>query len=471
MKLTGLALMAFVATAFLHAVCLAGPQRNVLLLIADDLGMDHLGCYGHPNLKTPRIDALAAQGTRFTHAFATTASCSPSRSVIFTGLHNHANGQYGLAHAAHNFHQRPNIQTVFQLLKAHGFHTGLIGKKHVLPESSYPIDFEPPVNAKDAASMGRQATRFLADTAGKPFFLVAGFTDPHRPFRAPAGAATGRQARKKGAQAPGPLRATYDPAAIAIPDYLPDIPEVRRDVADYYACVSRLDDCVGAVLDALRQSGRESETLVVFLSDNGMPVPGAKTTTYEPGIRLPFIVRVPQAANRGVANRAMISYVDVLPTILEWTAVASPSGYKLHGRSIVSIVGEVDPPGWDQVYCSHTFHEVTMYYPMRVVRDRKFKLIWNLAAPLEFPFASDLFGSPTWQATLANKLARYGKRPIDRYLHRPEFELYNLESDPGELHNLATDPEHAATLADLKVRLFRFQDATDDPWKVKQVRQ
>src|SRR5688572_8382533 len=128
-------------------------DRNVVLMIADDLGRE-LGCYGDSVAKTPNIDRLAAQGTRFTHAFCTTASCSPSRSVMFTGLHNHANGQLGLAHAEHNFHQRPKTPNVFQFMKAGGLRTAIIGKKHVLPEDAYRVDFEPRVNPRDPTAMG-----------------------------------------------------------------------------------------------------------------------------------------------------------------------------------------------------------------------------------------------------------------------------------------------------------------------------
>lgn len=137
-------------------LALARPARNVLLLIADDQGGDDLGCVGNKVVKTPNIDQLAAQGVRFPYAFATTASCSASRSVIYTGRQNHDNGQYGHAHAEGNFHQRPHIQTVFMLLKANGYKTGLIGKKHVLPDEKYPLDFEPKVGARDVIAMEKR---------------------------------------------------------------------------------------------------------------------------------------------------------------------------------------------------------------------------------------------------------------------------------------------------------------------------
>ena len=125
------------------------------------------------------------------------------------------------------------------------------------------------------------------------------------------------------------------------------------------------------------------------------------------------------------------------------------------------------PEGWDEVYCSHTFHEVTMYYPMRSVRTRKHKLIWNIAHGLGFPFASDLWKSKTWQGVLERKLEQYGKRSVDAYHHRPAFELYDLETDAHEVVNLASVPEHAALLTELQDKLKTFQENTKDPWVLK----
>ena len=123
-------------TALMFATHLSAAEpgrRNVVLLIADDLGLQ-VGCYGDPKAKTPNIDALAKSGTRFSHAFATVSSCSPSRASLYTGLYTHTSGQYGLAHAAHNFHTRDNVRSLPRLLRDAGYRTGIIGKVHVLPQ-------------------------------------------------------------------------------------------------------------------------------------------------------------------------------------------------------------------------------------------------------------------------------------------------------------------------------------------------
>ena len=160
----------------------------------------------------------------------------------------------------------------------------------------------------------------------------------------------------------------------------------------------------------------------------------------------------------------MISFVDLAPTILDFAGAAS-SGPELHGRSFLGVLEQVSPPGFDEVYASHTFHEITMYYPMRVVRTRQYKLIWNLAHQLTYPTAADLFQSATWQEALSRgPSSLYGKRTVATYLARPEFELYDLVQDPDETVNLALDGSHADTLKELKAKLRDFQKRTGDPW-------
>jgi N-sulfoglucosamine sulfohydrolase len=203
----------------------------------------------------------------------------------------------------------------------------------------------------------------------------------------------------------------------------------------------------------------------MVLSDNGMAFPGAKTTLYEPGVRLPLIVKPPGQPDPGVVNEAMISWVDLAPTVLDFAGVRDLP--PMHGRSFRSILHESRPRGWDQVFASHTFHEVTMYYPMRVLRERRFKLIHNLASPLEYPFASDLWSSAVWQESLAQPDGFFGKRRRRDFLHRDEWELYDLESDPHEVSNLAHQPESSGVLKAMQQKLRDFQTSTRDPWAVK----
>lgn len=433
-------------------------RRNVLVLIADDLGQAELGCYGHPTIRTPNIDGLAASGVRFTNAFATTASCSASRSVLYTGLHNHANGQYGHAHGENNFRLLPAVETVFSLVARNGYRTGLVGKRHVGPDEKFVLDFQPRVNARDPNAIGAKVREFLAAPDERPFLLVVGFVDPHRAQTGYGNPPASADERLAG----------FAAGKIPVPPFLPDLPETRRELDDYCRAIERLDQGVGRVLAALadhqtRAAGGD-DTLVVFLSDNGMPFPGAKTNLYEPGIRLPLIARRAETRNRECP--ALVSFTDITPTILDWTRSAPPN-YALHGKSILPLVEGTTESIRKEVYLSHTFHEITMYYPMRGIRTERYKLIWNIAHPLPFPPASDLFASPTWQAVLSTGQKRYGARAVERYLQRDEYELYDLEHDDNETKNLAQDPPHAELRADLARRLREFQVETNDPWLVR----
>jgi N-sulfoglucosamine sulfohydrolase len=434
------------------------PRRSILVLVGDDHGR-HAGCYGDPTVKTPHLDKLAADGVRFSHAFAAVSSCSPSRSVILSGLYNHANGQYGLAHAEHDQHTHAWVRGLPLLLGQAGYRTGIIGKYHLQPRAVYPFEseaFDGLGGNRDVAAMADRARAFLRADDPRPFFLYVGFADPHR---AAVGFGNDRSYRDV-------AKHSYSPEDVRVPPFLPDRPEVRRDLADYYESVGRLDRGVGLMLEALEESGRAGETLVIYLSDNGMPFPGAKTNLYDAGIRLPLLVRHPSPSRRGLVNDAMVSWVDVTPTLLDWAGLKPP--YPLPGRSFLPILEQEHPSGWDEVFASHTFHEVTMYYPMRAVRTRRHKLIWNLAPELTYPHASDLWGSPTWQSILRSDSddPRMGGRRVRDFLHRPAFELYDLQADPDELSNLASDPSQGGVLADLKARLLAMMESTKDPWLI-----
>jgi N-sulfoglucosamine sulfohydrolase len=439
----------------LSSVAIA-DNRNVLLIIADDQGLD-LGAYGNQVLRTPNLDQLAARGTLFTNAFATVSSCSPSRSVIYTGLFSHSNGMYGLAHDVHNQHLLPSVRTLPQLLKAAGYRTALVGKKHILPESSLPFDEElapeRPGN-RDVAFMASEARKFLASSADRPFLMIVGYSDPHR----------AEQNFGNTRAWPGIARQTYDPAKVIVPAHLPDRPAVRRDLADYYESISRLDSGVGLLLDIVRETGHSDDTLVIYLSDNGRPFPGAKTTLYDDGIHLPLIISSPSQTRRDVRNSAMVSWVDILPTILDWAGIAPPNAQPLAGRSLLTILDQPDPRGWNRVFASHGFHEIQQYYPMRALRTREYKYIVNLAAALEFPVAGDIASSPTWQAIATRPTVGLGARTMQAFLHRPPEELYDLRKDPAEVQNLASDPAHRAVLERMRAEMMKFRADTHDPW-------
>lgn len=449
--LKGMAGAAVSATASTAARA-RGRQRNVLLLISDDQGLD-LGCYGTP-VATPRLDGLARDGTRFSHAFAAVSSCSPSRAVIHTGLYGHQNGMYGLQHDVHHQSLLDGIETLPSLLSRAGYATALVGKKHIGPDSAFPFEAElvpERSGIRDVREMAVAAASFIRSTNDRPFFVTVAYSDPHR-------AATDYGNDRPW---PGVKPVTYDPAKVHIPSHLPDLPDVRRDLAEYYESLSRLDTGVGMLLDLLAESGRADDTLVVFLSDNGRPFPGAKTNLYAPGLHLPLIVRAPGSA--GAVNDAMVSWTDIAPTILDWAGVAPP-GYPLSGTSLIPILGKTDDPARDAVFASHEFHEINQYYPMRAVRTRTHSYIQNLAHPLDYPIAGDVAGSPSWKALSADRAIRLGKRTQAAYLKRPAEELYDLTRDPDEVVNVVDDRAYRKVLNDLRARMLKMRTATRDPW-------
>ncbi|QNN21875.1 sulfatase [Planctomycetales bacterium ZRK34] len=468
-------------------------KKNVVLIVTDDQGVDSLGCYGNPVIKTPNMDALAADGTRFQWAFATTASCSASRSVILTGLHNHANGQYGHTHHYHKFSTYDNIVSLPVYLAAAGYRTARIGKYHVAPEEVYHFDVALKGNSRHPVQMADNSKDFINEASDKPFFLYFCTSDPHRGNGVVKDHPLKPDSFGNNGNYPGIKTVEYDEKDVIVPGFLPDTPECRAELAQYYQSVSRIDQGLGRLIGYLKEAGVYDDTLIIYISDHGIAMPGAKTTVYDGGLRAPCLVRNPYLDKRGVVSEAMVSWVDLTPTILDFAGALDEDGSvkseimkqidkprvtnqntrdtkpgRFHGRSFLSILDKTQAMGWDHINASHTFHEIQMYYPMRVVRDQKFKLIWNIAHELPYPFASDLWRAATWQAQYAKGMdAPYGKTTVGRYIHRPEFELFDIQKDPYEGNNLSGDADYTSVLENMKAQLKAFQKRTDDPWTMK----
>ena len=468
-------------TVLLGTLATSSAQKpNILLIVSDDHGTAALGCYGNPVIETPALDALAADGTLFTDANCTTASCSPSRSVILTGLHNHRNGQYGLQHTFHHYQSFDDIVSLPVALGKNGYRTARIGKFHVAPESVFDFDIvlsagaanDPKTIGRSPWEMAEQSRPVIEEQSGKPFFLFYATDDPHRSNAfLPNGLPTfdtypePNRFGNRDEGYPGIEPATYDPNNVIVPPFLPDTPACRAEIAEYYQSVTRIDQGVSRLVEILKQADKYDNTLIIYLSDNGVAFAGAKTTLYEPGMRLPLIVREPSQKQGGRVQNAMISWVDIAPTIYDFAGI-DVSVFELHGRSFrQGISGSLN--GWDRVYASHTSHEVTMYYPMRVIKTQRYKLIFNIAHGLEFPLAKDLLESPTWVSMREQELDLYGKRTPDSLLHRPRIELFDLEADPHETKNLADDPKKRSTRKRLEQQLRKFQLDTGDPWAIK----
>lgn len=480
-------------------------ERNIIFFITDDESPT-LGCYGDSVAVTPNIDRLADDGVVFLNAFATTASCSASRSVIMSGLHNHKNGQYGHQHSFHKFASFHNVVSLAlpRVLANAGYRTAQIGKYHVAPEEVYRFETYLRENARSTVQLAEKCREFIANkTDSRPFFLYFGTNDPHR------GGGPDRTSKlelkpnlfgnrpNRGAY-PGIKEVFYDPKRVPIPPFLSDTPETREELAQYYQSCSRIDQGLGRLIEILKKNDLYDKTLIVFTSDHGMAFSGGKTTVYEAGLRVPFVVRNPYEKNRGITSEALISHVDITPSLLDFAGGLDSTtngpekwvdpdqywrkrgealvenrngGYEFrsyHGKSWVPILGKPNADHWETIFASHTFHEIQMYYPMRVVRDKRFKLIWNIAAALPYPFASDLWAASSWQGQFRKGMsAPYGKKTVGQYIHRPPFELYDIYRDSDEAENLASKPEFQDVLKEYQNKLKSFQKRMEDPWIMK----
>ena len=489
--------------ALLFALPAFAAEKNIIFFITDDESPT-LGCYGDTVAVTPHIDALAKDGTLFRNAFATTASCSASRSVVMSGMHNHKNGQFGHQHAFHGFSSFHDVASLAlpRVLANEGYRTGHIGKYHVAPEQVYHFETFLKGPGRNAVEMANNAKDFITAKGDKPLFLYFATTDPRRgggkdktSTRELKPDLFGNLPRKGGHK--GVEEVFFDPAKVPIPPFLPDTPETREELAQYYQSCSRIDQGLGRLVAILKEAGIYDKTLIVFTADHGMAFSGGKTTVYEGGLRVPFVVRNPYEAKRGIESQAMISHIDITPSLLDfvggldeenspkkwvnpkdfWKGKAHAArenrsgGHTFrnyHGKSWVPILGKPDGEHWQTIFASHTFHEIQMYYPMRVVRDKKYKLIWNIAHGLSYPFASDLWAASSWQAQYRKSMsAPYGTKTVGQYIQRPKFELYDIANDPNESKNLAGDPESAELLTEYQDKLKAFQKRMDDPWIMK----
>ncbi len=330
---------------------------NVLLVHWHDLGR-YLGAYGHDDVASPRLDQLAAEGILFTRAHATAPLCSPSRGSLFTGRYPQSNGLVGLAH--HGWEYRAGVRTLPALLSRSGWHTALFGMQH---ETSFPARLgfdEYDVSNSYCEYVVERAVEWLRAAPEAPFLLTAGFFETHRPYP----------------------RERYQPAnadAVDLPDYLPDLPEVRADLADFYGSITVADAAVGQLLDTLAETGLDASTWVVFLTDHGPALPRAKSTLYDAGTGIAMIVRPP--TRFGAPGRVyddLFSGVDLVPTLLGMLGLPIPDdveGLSHAGNLLDGITGT--PPVRTEVYTTKTYHD--SFDPIRAIRTKEFSYIENYA--------------------------------------------------------------------------------------------
>lgn len=435
------------------------PRPNFLLITVDDMNCDSVGAFGC-ELKgtTPHIDRLAAQGMRFEYAHVQVASCMPSRNVMWSGRYPRSNRVIG-------FHpvKATDYPVLSDLMKANGYFTAIRGKvQHSTPYAPYDWDMvldaaDQDVDKKDQASY-YSSTRLgieAAKQAGKPFCVMVNISDPHEPFYA-------MTRRGEPRDDPHTPSRTFTPEEVPVPGFLFDHPDVRKELAHYYSSVRRADDCLGAVIKALDESGERENTLVLFLSDHGMPLPFGKTTIYHHGTRTPLIVCQPGITESGsVDRRHMVSAVDLLPTILDAAGIAHPPGFD--GRSFHPLLRGKEQDGRDMIFKEYNEFVNGDRQPMRGVQTRKYCYMFNPWSDGKEIFWSASSGTLTFRKM--SELARSDEliaARLDLFRHRVVEELYDVENDPDSLHNLINDPAHKDTADRLRKSLEEWMVKTDD---------
>ncbi len=440
------------------------PDRpNILLITADDMNWDAVGAYGCPVAgTTPNIDRLAAEGVRFAYAHVTIAVCQPSRSVIMTGRYPHRSGGEGFFHL-----RRPGIPVLPTLLREAGYRVGILGKvTHSTPYADFEWDMTydmPDLGMGRNPSIYREHTEVFvrqAVTSHKPFFLMVNSHDPHRPFYGNDKAEWYQEGERPAAMPPS---RTFGPEDVTTPGFLVDLPEIRLEIAEYYNSVRRCDDTVGAVLDVLRQNGVEDDTVVVFLSDNGMAFPFAKTNCYLHSTRTPWIVRWPGVATPGsVDTEHFVSGIDLMPTLLDAAGVDPPSG--MDGFSALPLLRGEKQNGRDLVFTQ--FHQTAgrRNYPMRCVQSKRYGYIFNPWSDGRRVFRNESQSGRTMAAMrAAAEDSECIAARVRLFLYRVPEELYDFQDDPDALHNLIDEPHCASELQSLRSELSRWMEATSDP--------
>ena len=445
--LSGLTLLLALAAS----VPAAQKRPNIIFAIADDWSFPHASIYGDRTVRTPNVDRMAREGARFVHAFVAAPSCTPSRAAILTGQAVHRLQEGGNLHGF-----LPKAYAVYpDLLEAGGYTVGYSGK------GWGPGRFEPGGRTRNPA--GTQFKNFddfiERRPGGSPFCFWFGSTDPHRPYEPGSGAKGGLDAK-----------------SVAVPGFLPDTPEVRDDILDYYFEVQRFDRDLGRVIDTLERTGELENTIVIVTGDNGMPFPRAKATVYDGGARVPLVIRWPGVARAGAAIDAFVSLTDIAPTVLE--AAGLKPNDSMTGRTLVPLLRGESQSGRDRVFIERERHanvrRSDLSYPVRAIRTKDYMYIrnfrpdrWPAGDPEKYfsvgPFG-DIDGGPSKSLLLDRRtdsaIARFFQLATAQ---RGAEELYDLRNDPHQLENVVGLAAHREAQQRLRGELDRWLRETGDP--------
>jgi N-sulfoglucosamine sulfohydrolase len=405
---------------------MSATPPNILYLHSHDTGR-FVQPYGHP-VPTPNIQRLADQGVLFRKAFCAAPTCSASRACLLTGQYGHNNGMLGLAHrgwSLNDYHEH----LVHPLHEA-GYYSVLIGEQHIAKRPDV-IGFDRVVKIPTTRvdTVAPAAIEILNEPPPEPFFLSVGFFETHRDFLNPPS-----------------LR---DSLYSIPPPNLPDTPETRRDMAAYKASARSLDQGVGSVLEALDANGLADNTLIVFTTDHGLAFPGSKATLFDRGLGVMLILRGPGGFGGGKVLDALVSHIDVYPTLCELAGIERP-GF-LQGTSLLPLVNGERTSIRDEIFAEMTWHAA--YEPQRAIRTDRWKYIRRFGGRTT-PVLANCDDSPSKSLLLE---LGWAERTV-------AFEqLYDLAFDPNEAANLAGDESYEEIRSGLADRLHTWMVETDDP--------
>lgn len=429
---------------------LATRPPNVLLLMADDMTYRDLGCYGNPDVETPHLDELAAQGLRFRNCFNSSAMCAPTRMSLYTGIHPVRNGAWPNHSQVYD-----EVRSLPQHLEAAGYTTALLGKRHEAPQQNFPFQFLGGRHHDKGDGIALpidKAKEFIEAQQDKPWCLVVANNQPHSPWN--RGDAS-----------------EYSAEDIEVPPYMIDTPETRDALSKYYAEVTFMDKQVGECLKILEDSGQASSTLVIFLSEQGSQIPFSKWTCYETGLRSAAILRWPGVISEGTACDAMIQYVDFVPTLMDiiWSSAGTefdPQD-RFDGKSFKHLLADPEAPHHAVVFGLHTTVGVAgsqQPYGIRTVRNSQHRLIWNLHSENKFDIGGwrNLAPLKSWQAAAESEQNPFATAIVKRMSTRPEFELYDVESDPFCQQNIADEPAMLEVRSQLLLQLQNWMKQQGD---------
>ncbi len=443
-------LLTLALCAFSHLLLAATPRPNIIVCIADDVSWNDIGCYGNTAARTPRIDALAAGGMRFTEAYLTASSCSPSRSSIITGRYPHNLGPGAELHqpvAAH-------IPWLPGLLRSAGYFTAVVGKNHMSREQAtvgtetWDI-IDPGTTPENHGAESKWVQTIEQRPKDKPFFFWFAALDAHR----------GWDADKDWVEAKyGPK---HRPQDVTVPPFLADDAATREELASHQNEITRFDYFVGQVADSLSAQGLLDNTLIVVLADNGRPFPRAKTRLHDSGMKTALVAHWPAGmAQRGTTSASLVSAIDLAPTFLELTG--APPAPSFQGVSMAPLFRDPKAVTRQHAFSEHNWHDYEAHG--RSIRSEGYLYIRNARPALAWQGPADSVRSPSHQALRALRDAqKLTPAQADVFLSpRPTEELYLTAEDPNQLRNLANERSHASAKARLATLLDQWAAETGD---------